>query len=79
VFCFCRAARRCVFVGTKRVANRIMRSVSMFERKKKRKDWLKKGGWVVGALTLCTRLVSRVLEEMGFLKLTSRNSKNIVS
>jgi len=37
VFCFCRAARRCVFVGTKRVANRIMRSVSMFERKRNEK------------------------------------------
>lgn len=36
------------------------------------------GGWGE-ALTLYTGLVSRVLEEMGFLKLTSRNSKNIVS
>jgi len=48
-------------------------------RDKETKRLAKKRGLGGEALTLYTGLVSRVLEEMGFLKLTSRNSKNIVS
>lgn len=44
-----------------------------------REERSEKTGKNNGALLLYAGLVSHVLEEMGFLKLTSRNSKNIVS